>query len=577
MKNIEKIVKKFENCPLRSIFSEKSLINLKEDIKKADLNIHPREFMSFCLTVSFFIGFILFLILTIFGFLINGIMIGLLVFGLSFFGLKMIPSIEKKKRAEGFEADLPLVLRSIAIQLEINMAFEKTLEYVAGSGYSISYEFERVLKEIKAGASIPKAFTHMTERIESIVIKRVINQIIITYERGGKGDGLKRIAKELVDIQFSKLKEFESKLSFIGLMFIAVACLIPAFFEIFVIIGGMMLPITLEPIHLWIMFLIVFPFLDILIIIFIKLKTPNATNIRNSDIKKEIYQIEKLLTEMNSPFKFKKLMIISSITAVILGIIFVLFSLNFSKFFIIFAFISFLIPVLIYLYLSYKIEKRTIKMEHSLPDLLFQAASFQKGAGTEEPIRQMSKYDYGPLSKEYSIVYRQIKAGLSIETALTNMYERNTSPLIERANKMLIYGFQTGADMYQALRETAEDMFSLFSLIRERRAVLSLQKYTILIGGAILVPVILGIVLQVVGGLDLSVIMDYLGQKVDTEAMFETSSIVIPIYLIIYSLLSSYMIADQEGEPKKAIVYFMFMAIISFVLFNISASTPLIS
>ncbi|MFA5381551.1 MAG: type II secretion system F family protein [Candidatus Micrarchaeia archaeon] len=574
---LEKIVKKFENIPLRRLFSEKSLETLKIDIKKADLNFEPRTFMCFCLASSLLLGSIIFFILTVIGFFMYGIIIGLIFFAISFFGLKSIPKIEKKKRAELFEADLPLVLRSIAIQLEINMAFEKTIEYVVDSKYNISYEFERVLKEIKAGASIPKAFTHMTERIESTIIKRAINQLIITYERGGKGDSLKRIANELIDIQFSKLKEFESKLSFIGLMFIAVACLIPAFFQIFIIIGGMMLPINIEPIHLWIMFLFVFPFFDLIIIFIIKLKTPTATDLRNSNIKKDIHQIERYLNEINFPFKFKKLMIISIILSSILGIIFIYLSLTFSNLFIVFAFLAFLFPILIYLYLSYKIEKRTLQMEHSLPDLLFQAASFQKGAGTEEPIKQMSRYDYGPLSKEYSIAYRQIKAGLSIETALTNMYERNASPLIERANKMLIYGFQTGADMYQALRETAEDMFSLFSLIRERRAVLSLQKYTILIGGAILVPLILGIVMQVVGGLNLSLIMDYLGQKVDTKAIYETSLMVIPIYLIIYSLLSSYMIADQEGEPKKAIIYFMFMAIISFLLFNIFSSTPLIS
>ncbi len=577
MRNIEKLVYKFEKFPLRNIFSEKSLKNLKDDIKKADLNIQARTFITFCLFTSLLIGILFFLLFTILGLLEIGIAIGLLFFGLSFLGLKQIPAIEKKKRAESFERDLPLILRSIAIQLEINMAFEKTIEYIANSGYTMSYEFQRVLNEINAGVSVPKSFTNMAERIESTVVKRTVNQLIITYERGGKGETLKQIATELVDIQFSKLKEFESKLSFIGLLFIAVACLIPAFFEIFVIIGGMMLPVKLEPIHLWLMFVFVFPLLDLIIIIFIKLKTPSATNIRNLTLKKEIYQIEKYLKEKNFPFNFKKLIIFSTIIGLILGIVFILLALNVSKLFIVVAFIAFLIPVLIFLYLSYIIEQRILKMEHALPDLLFQAASFQKGAGTEEPIKQMAKYEYGPLSNEYGIAYRQIKAGLSIETALTNMYERNPSPLIERANKMLIYGFQTGADMYQALRETAEDMFSLFSLIRERKAVLSLQKYTILIGGTILVPLILGIVLQVIGSLDLSVIMSYLGQTIDTEALLETSFIVIPIYLILYSILSSYMIADQEGEPKKAIIYILFMVCISFVLFNIAASTPLIS
>ncbi|MCC7552652.1 type II secretion system F family protein [Candidatus Micrarchaeota archaeon] len=577
MINLENTVNKFENLPLRNIFTENSLKHLKLDIKKADLNIHARTFMVFCFYTSIATGILIFLILSLINQITNGILLGLICFGIMFFALKSIPKIKKKIRAEEFERDLPLILRSIAIQLEINMAFEKTIEYVASAGYPMSYEFDRVLKEIKAGTSVPKAFTNMAERIDSLVVKRTVNQLIITYERGGKGETLKQIANELVDIQFSKLKEFESKMSFISLIFIAVACLIPAFFEIFVIVGGMMLPVSIEPMHLWIMFLFVFPFFDILIIGIIKLKTPSATDIRKLTLKKEIYQIEKYLNEIKFQFKFKKLLIISSIMGFILGITFIFLAITFSKLLLIFALISLLLPILIFLYLSYIIEQRILKMEHALPDLLFQAASFQKGAGTEEPIKQMAKYDYGPLSNEYAIAYRQIKAGLSIETALTNMYERNSSPLIERANKMLIYGFQTGADMYQALRETAEDMFSLFSLIRERRAVLSLQKYTILIGGTMLVPLILGIVLQVMSSLDLSVIMNYLGQKIDTKSILETSSIVIPIYLVIYSFLSSYMIADQEGEPKKAVIYFIFMACLSYLIFNLAASTQLIT
>ncbi|MCD6549784.1 type II secretion system F family protein [Candidatus Micrarchaeota archaeon] len=568
---VEKYAPKFGNLPFYRWFSEKTLSKLEEDIIMADFDVTPEELINF----AFAMGLILGLYFALMYYIVTSnipmtFAVFLISFAFMFMLIKMSAYFERKKRAEIMEADLPLALRAIGVQLDIKMPFEKALEHIAESKYNISYEFKRAVKEIKGGASIPKALTDLTNRIDSPILKRAVNQLIITYERGGRGDDIKRIANELIDIQFAKVKEFESQMAMMGLIFIAVSSLIPAFFTIFAVVGGLMMPIDITPVHIWLAYLLLFPMLDGIVIYVIKSRTPYSTNIRITDLNKEIALIEDMLDRKGIRYTFRQIMIAVTGVSIAAGLVSVLLAYYMFPQLLIYSFFPFVFPVLVFFYLTYLVDQRTAKMEQMLPDALFQAASLQKGMSTERIIKEISKHDYGPLSEEFALASRQITAGTSVEDALSDIAERNNSLLLERAVNLLIYGYQVGGNMYHALRETAEDMFSLFALIRERKAALALQKYTMLLGGAVLVPMILGIVLQVTGGLDISSISTYFGKNVDPSMILETSQKAIQFYLVIYAAITGYLIASQEGETRKALIYFLFMSITALILFNIS-------
>ena len=556
---------------VRIKFSDKTYDKLYDDLVKADLEVDPETYMSGAITLSFILG-LFFGVMAglISGNVSNMILFIVLGFALIFLAVYKYPSSLKKNRAYLIESDLPMAIRALAIQLDINMPFEQAIKHVSESDYQISKELAKVYKEIKSGVSVQKALTEMSSRIESSILKRVINQLIIVYEQGGKGDTLKRIANELTDIQFNKLKEFESKMSFMGLIYIATSALLPAFFQMFAVIGGFMLPIYITPVHIWLAYIVFFPLINLFVVMMITGSSPAFTKTRVSSMNKENRMINQYLESRNIHYDLKSLLYVVSGGALIIGIIFLVIGLftGISVFYFMFG-IMLMLPIVSYFYLLYLVGQRTNKIEHVLPDALFQVAS-NKRMNMDKVIKEISKHDYGPLSEEFKIASRQVKAGMSVEDALNDMVERNDSVLLERTVSLLIYGYRTGANMYRALRETAEDIFSLFSLIRERKAVLSIQKYTILIGGAVLVPLILGIVLQVVSSLDMSGIAEYFKSNVDTEQLMSAAKGAVHVYLVIYSLLSSYLIASQEGDKRKSVIYFMFMVLTSIILFNMA-------
>ena len=131
--------------------------------------------------------------------------------------------------------------------------------------------------------------------------------------------------------------------------------------------------------------------------------------------------------------------------------------------------------------------------------------------------------------------------------------------------------------MSGAMRETAEDIFEVFSALLERRSALAMQKYTLLFG-ALLVPVILGLIVNVVSGLDLSALEEI--SKVSNEERVALLSAGIgagQAYLVAFALLSSVLIAQQDGDGRKAVLYFTALAPLSLALFAAARALGLFS
>lgn len=553
-----------------SVFSEGTIKKMDLDLLQADIHFPAGKYLS----ISLFISLITGAYLTFLSFLFFApdvlllISVLLLSFSSSFLLIKSVPSMLKKRRAAKLEAELPMILRSIAVQLNINTPFEMCIKSIAESNYWLSDEFKKAHKELKAGASIPQALTSISGRIDSNLMKRAMNQLIVCYEQGTKGDALKRIADELTSTQLAGIREFGGKMAFFGLLFIAASCLLPAFFEVFVVVGSSFLSLSFSLGHIWVAFLLFFPLLNILIILLIQSRTPPSLNVKKS-LGEEMKEIKRFLKskgiELN-PFYL--------VGGAFLSVaIFALLSL-FVPSFLFIAFILFISPVLIYFYALYSMEQRRKTVERYLPDALFQAASLQKGMPIERIFSSISSSGYGPLSEEFGIAAREIKGGGSVSSALNSMSKRNSSILLERANNLLLQGYESGADMYAAFRETADDILSIFSLVRERASSLSMQRYTLLIGGAVIVPLILGTSMHLVSGLS-SGFGTIFGQPAND--LYETSVAAVQIYLIIYALLASILIAQQEGESKKSLIYFMFIAPTAYILLSISRSVDMFS
>ncbi|MFH1751497.1 MAG: type II secretion system F family protein [archaeon] len=187
--------------------------------------------------------------------------------------------LKKKKKLKGLiEKELPFILISLNMQLHLGVSFLKALENSTKESTGIiSKELNKVLNEIREqGSSVQEALLHASERNDSTLFKRTITQLIVIYEQGNQENinSLKVLSKEILARQKIIAKEFSGKLLILSLLFIAVSAIVPALFQALVIVGSSFLSLTITPIQVIVFSVILIPLLDIGILYYIKLKTP---------------------------------------------------------------------------------------------------------------------------------------------------------------------------------------------------------------------------------------------------------------------------------------------------------------
>ncbi len=192
-----------------------------------------------------------------------------------------------------------------------------------------------------------------------------------------------------------------------------------------------------------------------------------------------------------------------------------------------------------------------------MPDILLSASIFPKGTGLEKIILHFSKTNYRFLSGEFEKCRQEILKGSTAVGALEKMKERNDSIVLGRAIDLVLGGINSGADVSAVFKETAADLFETGAILRERVASLTIEKYTLLIAGGILVPAILGVLTGMVLSLNFDALSEIgIGLSLsEKKALIDAAMFASPIYLAEYSLIASFFVAFQEGDLKKGIVY----------------------
>ena len=255
-----------------------------------------------------------------------------------------------------------------------------------------------------------------------------------------------------------------------------------------------------------------------------------------------------------------------------------LFLLSISFFQLALAFVATLLlpSLLLWFYWDYVREKRLKEIDAALPGALLQAASFPKRASMEKIIEALANGGHGELSKEFEKTLRQIENGSSVPRALEGFTERNPSLLVRRSVDLLLASYERGVDLAPAFREVAEDAFDLQAISRENAAAGALQKYTLLAGGAFLVPAILGVLLNLVASLGVGGYASFgeaegaAAQAALAQRAAVQSAVVVgaQAYLVIFAALAGAFVASTEGARRKAVLYFAFMAPCALIVFH---------
>ncbi|AJF60206.1 MAG: type II secretion system F family protein [Candidatus Diapherotrites archaeon] len=238
---------------------------------------------------------------------------------------------------------------------------------------------------------------------------------------------------------------------------------------------------------------------------------------------------------------------------------------------IVFSFAAFLAPgTLNYLFQLFVFDLRRKKIEELVPDLLLQASMLPAGTSLEKAIERFSKADYGELSREFRRAHESILSGASPEEALEKMNNSNRSKTLERAVNLIVQGINSGSEASHVFKETAEDILETNSILRERSSSMVVEKYTLLLGGGIIVPLILGLLVGMVHELNFNSLAE-LGIGLPTEqreAVMQAALLANQLYLVEYAIIASVFVAFQESDSKKALLYAAVLLPLSFIAYH---------
>jgi Flp pilus assembly protein TadB len=455
----------------------------------------------------------------------------------------------------------------------MGISFERGLESVSKEGHYCSKEFSEILRHIRAGASVRTAIASSAERVDSLSYKRALSQLAAAYEQGSRGEPLKRIADDLISQQLGREKEMSSKLSLASILFISAACIVPALLLAYLVVGSSFLSFSISPLQVWLLFLVGFPLMDLAIIGYARLSFTPGISASSAPPLFSGRELSLLAREAN----LEDAAALKRQLAVLLILGLFLSAALFYIFLLPIVFLLVFLPLIYYLYLQHRLSHRNAELEKFLPDALMQAASLEKGTSAERVLDSLAKAGYGPLSEEFRKARNAARAGASFPSALLAIGSRNSSVLLQRAVGLMAAGYSLGSGAYSSLREAAEDMLSVFAIMRERTASASMHKYTLLACG-FFVPFILGTLLRAVAQMDVgSFAIGSAGAAANSRTILEAAQGASQFYVALYALLSSLLIAQVEGNWRRFFPYFIILAPLALLVFSIAQQYSLFS
>ena len=488
--------------------------------------------------------------------------ISLFSFGIIFLFLLKLPSILASRREKLIESELPYLLRELAIYIDIGLPFEECIAKLARGKYELAREAASAKREISSGAAVQAAFARLSSSTGSLPLKRSLLLLSAIYETGKGTEPLRRMADEMAAAQISEMRAQAGKFSLLAIAFIAVSALVPSFFAVFASVSPLVLSESMPQWQIWLAFLLVFPALDAVALGAMFLLLPPVKN------EKWAGMMDEYLASRGIHAEGRRFAIALAAASLLLA------ALCLAAGSAMLAFLSICIGPAIYSLAAYFSEAEMRRAELLLPDALYTAASTHKLLSAEKMLSLLAKGGFGRVSGAFELALARQKAGDSFQASMAAAARHCPAPLAIRAFSLIVVAYETGADMYSALRECAQDVVSFFALLRERAALLSIQRYTVLASSALLVPTILGTVVYLAPTLS-GASAAGAGNGAPDAALLPALAIACQIYLVLNAALSAVLLALSESDPARAALYFAICAPIALILFSIASSSAL--
>lgn len=176
---IRNLLNEFGKKVSRILLMKKSLNKLQAELIKAGLLLKSEELIAIQILCLFGAGFVIY-------YLSTSILFSILSGVLGWILPILIIKLRKRKRYKLFNDQLGDSIVLISNSLKAGHSFLQAVDSVATEMPSpISYEFKKLLKELRFGSSTENALGNLLERVESDDLELMINAVMIQREIGG--------------------------------------------------------------------------------------------------------------------------------------------------------------------------------------------------------------------------------------------------------------------------------------------------------------------------------------------------------------------------------------------------------
>lgn len=438
-----------------------------------------------------------------------------LTFAITAYILNALPKYEYKTRLKEMELELPFYLKNLSVLFNMNVSFEKAL-LLAAQG-----TFSKMIINSANENNIPLALTNFCSKLDSIILKRGIYQIISLYETGDARN-LEKTADDILQLQKHEFIIGAGKASIFGLIYTSFSTITPTMLLIYASLSTI-IGYSVDQFTISTAMLILIPGIDLFLLLMLCASVPRFFS------KNQIFDLR---------------MIILSIIVLTVGV----------------TFDAYLIPLLIILifyyslkiYQEYKIESKIKEIEEALPDAFFALSGLPKGSSIESYLKAMLNSGSKSLRSEVSVWIEKYKTNIPLEKSIVLFNKQYSSPIIDRFCFLLLNTINTSS--FERTSELATDMLGFFEINRERAQLFSVQRYT-LIMGAVAIPVIINLSLKLISGLNFNDI--------------NLAKNLIIGYLVLYSVISSIFLNYTSTRPTLYGPLMLAMGLITFYLSNI--------
>ncbi len=200
---------------------------------------------------------------------------------------------------------------------------------------------------------------------------------------------------------------------------------------------------------------------------------------------------------------------------------------------------------------EYLREKSLRELERGLPRALYRLASFPP----HTPLPTMLRHSDHPV---FLRLRSLLERGVEVPAAVEEVKQEYPSRDIRTVMDVILEVYRSGASFSRALKDLADDMASMQALRSDLSTSLLIQKYTVLLGLSLLVPVILGF--------STSLILSF------SEPVPEILAGNL-LYLALTSASGGLYVGVAEGSIKKGLLLMTLMAVVSLTVYGLVAET----